>query len=110
MRLLPAERNSVSRVAAALLVAVFFIWTAGVHASPLYDGASVSAVVADDYGLVDSASDSSSSGDDAAPRKSFSARCQTGLTPCALVQLAFAGPTFRLLSYPGLAQAPPSSR
>jgi hypothetical protein len=106
----PGEKLNLSRSLITLLIVVFLAWTAGAHAVPFYEDPSASSEILGDYGITDSSSDGSSSAEAAPLRRYIDETSQSELTSSALVHLAFAGPRLRLLSYPGLAQAPPLSR
>ncbi|WP_152206491.1 hypothetical protein [Marinobacter changyiensis] len=104
------DKLNLPRSLIVLLAVVFLVWTAGAHALPAYEEPSASSLLVDAHGITQSSSDGSSPTDDA-PLQRFEAEySRLKLTSCALVQLAFDGPRLRLLSYPGLPQAPPSKR
>lgn len=101
------QKVNLPRSLMALLAVVFLVWTAGAHALPVYEDASASSLLVDGQGLSDASSDGSSPTEDAPLKRFETDSSSLELTSCALLHLAFAGPRLRLLSYPGLSQAPP---
>ena len=105
-----SENKRLSCSLVALVIVAYLAWTAGAHALPVYEDPSASSILFGDYGNTDSSSDGSSPTEDAPLRRFTDAAVPLELTPSSsLLHLAFAKPPLRLVSYPGLAQAPPSS-
>jgi hypothetical protein len=106
-----SENKKLSCSFVTLVIVAFLAWTTGVHALPVNEAPSASSVFVGDYGSTDPSSDGSSPTEDGQLRRSIEAIAPSEQTSnSALLHLAFAGPPLRLVSYPGLAQAPPPSR
>lgn len=92
----------------ALLALVFVVWTSLTVALPAQGEQAVTAVAMSDWQASADSSEGASSPGEAPSLLPAFVFPPLALGARALLQLAFDGPVFRLLSYPGQSQAPPS--
>ena len=107
------DKAFLTRHLGVLLAFLFFVWTIGVQAQGLPGGGDPSALAEfGDWSLAtatDSSADGSTSPGEAPAQHLTPELPPLKLSSHALTQLAFDGPRSRMISYPGLSQAPPST-